>query len=441
MPAMKRRTRSSAKVAGPLPDKHAHKDRADRDDGTKHVRPNTREHTVGAVPTPSACRVRNGGCFYPLENVEVAFVAMHCPGLHGLVATLVDMMRPSTGMMSTALYLVVPEPLWPSVALRRKRALPAPTDSPPRSPLLAATLSDMGDTDNGTPARARSGDTVGVEAAPHARATRMDASDGAREDTSTNPMVAMMAFGPCCTRRRPFVGHVGDDADGQDPTELDRQLQNAQDVGSIVAKECSQGEPPDAARLTIELCAGTSMASIMQLAMHMVNNIVGGAASMARSGTLCQSMEDYGVYKKPGFDRMFDIVRTLPNMADITVVGAARYGSARTPRRPDEPSVHPTKMYNTRVVDVVPKSEGTRAGRAQDLIATHRGTRWRVTPDGEWVRLRVVLTEDDARRYAGRVAGALRGLARMAATLGTLPTSIPPPCSICWIRLDALAPQ
>jgi hypothetical protein len=151
------------------------------------------------------------------------------------------------------------------------------------------------------------------------------------------------------------------------------------------------------------------------------------SVSIYASGTVSETVADFGVYKRPGFDRALEAVRALPGMAGLTPLDAARRGVQQAGAR------HPRDRYNPRLVDVVPKEEAR--GR-EGLIATHRGTRTTATPDGRWARLRIKVAERDARTVTNRVASALMALMHIVSV--ACPRDgpvVPRPCEVEWIEV------
>lgn len=182
----------------------------------------------------------------------------------------------------------------------------------------------------------------------------------------------------------------------------------------------------DTVRLVIDMCIMSQLEGAANIIAHVINEYVPDAATTSHSVVLRESDDDFGVYKRAGFDRMLEAVRGLPKMRDTTALELARRGIVQTG------TLHPVDRYNTQIVDVLPKAQATEAGRACDLVATHRGRRWGAVPDGRWTRLRISVSEDDAQRHAGRVAGALRGFLRTAKGVGCLSRTVPPSCTVFW---------
>ena len=192
-----------------------------------------------------------------------------------------------------------------------------------------------------------------------------------------------------------------------------------------------RGIDPANARLFVDVCAPHALTRSVECAAKVINATLDGTASVVESGSLSERVVDFGVYKRPGFDRALDAVRGLPGMRDVTAHDVAKRGASKTEGTPNA-AIHPCERYNRLFVDVLPKDEA--AGR-DGLIATHRGTHSAFVADGRWIRLRVDLAERAAQAHGPRIGGALCALMRAtegeALARGGMP--VPPAEAIPWL--------
>jgi hypothetical protein len=245
------------------------------------------------------------------------------------------------------------------------------------------------------------------------------------------------------------------------PAAFQRDTGDEGEVGNADAGAGRQGDDGDDddddrdateydASVCIDLCAPARAHDLLVLAAAMLNDrIVTEAprwhaphagryvcATVARSCAEVEETVDFGVYKRPGFDAALERVRRLPGMGGLTAREAAQRGIDQKGAK------HPRDRYNARLVDVVPKEEA----RGRDgLIATHRGRHRSTRENGLWARLRVTITERDARigLNADVIVSTMRHVAMALAAVVAPPPSlrgvsrpIPLPETVRWMGDD-----
>jgi len=106
------------------------------------------------------------------------------------------------------------------------------------------------------------------------------------------------------------------------------------------------------------------------------------AVSLCMSCAVATCVEDIGIYKRPGFDRLFEAVREA--RPDMTPLRLARYG------RPQTGVAHPIERYNPKLVDVVAKAD---MGPCDSILATHKHKCERCVIDRAWRVLMLRISE------------------------------------------------